>query len=612
MAELVKDGNDNFLGGQDFSKDPDKIAPNAYSSGINVTTQDGSLSPRWGWEQQVLDFSNTGNYTLPNLTVRSYKNIFETGKFQAIIPYSVSNVFYLIYIVSGVMFLVNQETLEVTILNINDGSFLGEDADRINWTPASKYLVIYDYPARPVIVQGFLARRSNAALDEVPISNNGVYNQNRLFISNAGNEFTAGDPIGIGFPNAPISFTEVLQPSTGFTDQSFQLSTNYNNDIITAMVFLQAVDSSTGIGPMLVSTQNGIWSYQTQLPRNQWTQGQFGQSFVYNNGIIGPQAVVNVNSDVFYMSNDFQIRAVSMSRDEQATWSKVPISREVRNWLKAWNKDLVKVTHLSYFRNKLFVTSNPYVTDAIARDGGQIYDIAFGGFSVLETDNISNMAVRSSPVWTGLWNGINPMQTAVNDDTFFVAAKHNGKNILVKATLTKTIDIINGEERLVQARVYTRMYDFQSSRDDKNIRAVDMQLNKVAGALDIKIKYRSSLGLNFINYSYFSHVAPYRICDVPKGKELHGLLGHSFKTLNFGNPIDTGCDEVTEDNYTNFRKLQLKIDITGRYWELNQLTLIAMIAPQSEQINTCDEYKSIEVTQECNTDWITTENNLCL
>jgi len=58
MAQEISDGNTNFLGGQDFSKEPDKIAPNAFSSGINVTTEDGCLGPRWGLEDKELDFQN--------------------------------------------------------------------------------------------------------------------------------------------------------------------------------------------------------------------------------------------------------------------------------------------------------------------------------------------------------------------------------------------------------------------------------------------------------------------------------------------------------------------------------------------------------------------------
>lgn len=612
MTEIIRDANLNFLGGQDASKDPDNIAENAYWAGVNVTTQDGDLSPRWGWEQKELDFSNLGNYVLPNLEQRSYENIYLTGRMQAEIPYSVAGSYYILQVVAGIIYVINQETFEVSILPIADGSYISETHERVNWAPASKYLVIFDYPAYPVIVENLTARRADPAQDEIPISSNGVYNLNRLAISNAGNEFTFSDPVGIGFPDAPITFTEVLVPSTGFTGQFFQISTNYNNDPITAMAFLQAVDSSTGIGPNLVATQKGIWSYQTQLPRADWEGGQFGQSFVFNNGVIGPQAITNVNSDVFYMSADFQVRAASMSRAEQGKWSKVPISREVKNWLKVWDKNLAKVSQLNYFKNKILVTANPYLLDARTRNNEPTYDIAFGGFAVLETDNISNLSNNSSPVWAGLWNGIYPMQTVINNEELFIAAKQDGKNALFKATPEKSVDVIGGKERLIRSIIYTRMYNCQAPDADKNLQSLEIELNKVKGKFDLQVDYTNLVGGKFILYRTFSHEAPYRFCEtIPEGPELNGLSGHSFKSLNFGSPEDPGCNEVTQDNYLNFRKIQFRFTVTGRYWEINQLILRATVESQNMQINSCGPYEPVKVSQECNNDWKVPENVLC-
>ena len=611
MAESILDGNNDFLGGQDHSKEPDKIAPNAYSAGINVTTQNGSLSPRWGQEEQVLDFSNTGNYALPNLTTRTYEDIFYTGKFQAAIPYSVGTTEYVIFIVSGIIYLVNKTTLRVDIIEISDGSFISEDPERINWTPASRYLVIFDWPNNPVILEGISARRADPTQDEVPVSNMGVFNQNRLFIANF-NEFTAGDPIGIGFPDAPITFEEILAPSTGFTGQSFQLSTNYSNDPITAMIFLQVADTSTGIGPMLVATQTGIWSYATQNLRSTWTQGQFGSCLTYNNGVIGPQAITNVNSEIFYMSADGQIRNIAMSREEQASWSKVGMSREVQNWLKFWDLEgQGKYTDLSYFNNKVFVTANPFVTLCQTRDRQTTSNIAFGGFAVLEADNISNLTSRSQPCWAGVWTGTHPMQTAVSGTDFFVAVKRNGKNALFKFTPNKTVDVVDGKERLIRSRVYTRMYDCQLSNQDKTVQSTQIELENVTGKLQLDLEYRTAISDPYYTYQSFTHEAPYQLCTVPQGKQLHGLGAHNFPRLNMGSPIAKGCNPVTKEISETFRKLQYKITITGRTWEIGGIILNATVSPQNNQINSCKNYPAEEIPQDCSDDWAVPENDLC-
>jgi len=611
MAQEISDGNTNFLGGQDFSKEPDKIAPNAFSSGINVTTEDGCLGPRWGLEDKELDFQNAGGFDVAPFQQRSYKTIFKRGRIQAIIPYSVGSQYYLIYIVSGVIYLINQSTFNVTVMDITDGSFLDDNTPRINWSPANDYLVIFDFPSRPVIIDNFVARRADPALDEVPISTFGVYNQNRLFVANGLNEFTASDPTGIGFPNAPISFEEFFQPSTGYTGQSFQISTNYANDPITTMVFLQAVDSSTGIGTLLVATQNGVWAYPAQNPRASWEAGQFGSNILFNNGIVGSKSVVNVNSDLFFMSNDGQIRSLSMSRQEQGKWSKVPMSREIKNWLKVNDPSLMKYTVMSYFENKLFITANPYYVNAEGRLGNALMDVNFAGFAVLEMDNISNMAQTSSPVWAGLWNGIHPVDTAVNNKEMFVACRENGENKLYKFTPTKTIDIVDGVERPIKSRVYTKLFEFESPNNDKTLQSFEVNLSNIKGTFKSTVRYRNGLNLPFINWRDITYKAPYKICTVPTVSEINGLNSHTLPVVNYGSPEEYGCNEATQESYIKFRKMQFLLDFEGRSWKLNQLILRATVEAQDSHINVCNFYQDIKIPNQCLNDWNLYGNSLC-
>lgn len=614
MAE-ERDGDTNFLGGQDASKKPDNVGPSSYYAGINVTTERGSLSPRWGFARRELDFSTAGNFQLPNFKYKSYEELFYSGRFQAAIPYSISNQYYIVVIVSGVIFLINQVTFRVSVLTIAGGSQLNEFATRISWAEAARYLIIFDHPNLPVIIDGISARRSNRALSEVPVAKLGGYNQNRLFIVNAGNEFTAGDPVGLRGvlgANPPLTFLELETPGSDFYGQAFQVATNYANDPVTALTFLQVADQSTGIGPMLISTKKAIWSYMTQNPRATWEAGQFGFLLLYNAGIVGINSHTNVGSDMFFMSAEGEVRALTMSRQEQGKWSKSPLSREVKNWIKFWDEGLKEYAVLGYFRNKLFITANPYHVQATSRIGVPITDVAHGGFAVLELDNISNMRAESSPVWAGLWTGVRPMSMVTNNDRCFIISKDDDRrNYIYEITPESTLDVVDGKKRYIRSRLYTREYDFRLPDTDKALSGLEFNLQNVLGDLKINIKYKPSHGSLWANWrKEWKHNAPFETKGLPTPEQLNGFGGHSFKRLNFGSPEDSEAyNPVTEDSYEQVRKVQLAIDITGKYWELNQIMLRAVPQPtDSLEAVAEDQFKKVPLPVETFDDWAIPEN----
>jgi len=191
---LLNDYMLDFSGGQNAALDPDNIPENTYAAGVNTSTQTGTLRPRWGFEELKLDFSNETSFIrrLTGIEISAEK-VFKEGRFQALIPYSIGADYHIIAIISGYLFLIHQDTKVVEVLNKTDP--ININAARINWSNAGRYLVIFDYPSFPLIVEGVSTRRADPAKNEVPVSVIGTYNQNRLFIGNAGNEFTAGDPL---------------------------------------------------------------------------------------------------------------------------------------------------------------------------------------------------------------------------------------------------------------------------------------------------------------------------------------------------------------------------------------------------------------------------------
>lgn len=598
----------DFLGGQDASKVPDRVPENAYFAGVNVSTKNGAITPRNGVTRQALIFPDE-TFELPNKYTRSLKDVFQTGKFQASAPFNNGVDQYCVAVIGGLIWVINVNTLQVSYIPIQDGERLDESRDRVNWSFADRYIVFFDYPARPIIFDGSSARRADPDDYEVPISVLGAYNQNRLFIANAGNEFTAGDPSGSSAtPNAPITFEEILLAGSPYFGQIFKLPSGNSINPITGMTFLQQIDTSTGIGPLLVSNANSIYSYQTQLPRNQWTAGQFGALFIEDAGFAGPRAFTNVNSDLFFISSDGQLRAASMSRDEQNRWSRTPISREVRNWLKYSDLSLSRFSTITYFDNKIFITANPYRTNALTQQGVKTVDYAFGGYVVIELENVSTLTTRANPVWAGLWTGVRPMDFCSVGNRLFIFSKDGaGINQLYEFERDSYIDRAGTQVRYPQAIVYTREYDFEDPFMDKEPRNMEVALDDIQGKFELEVEFKPSQSASFLPWNTFTHEAPVETCKVPTtAEELNGLAAHSFKEIILGYPkaaIDNLCDPVTQIFYRRFRRMQLKIKLKGMYWMLHEFILKAEVMRQSDTTIKCDPYPVVKIPETCNEDW---------
>lgn len=120
------------------------------------------------------------------------------------------------------------------------------------------------------------------------------------------------------------------------------------DDPITSLTTLQSVDTSTGIGSLIVGTQNQIFSFDTTLPRSEWaTANQFGTCLSYNAGIIDQLAQTNINSDLFFIPSDGTLRGLSAARDEQKKWARTPLSLPVENWVSYYDPDLINFPDLS-------------------------------------------------------------------------------------------------------------------------------------------------------------------------------------------------------------------------------------------------------------------------
>lgn len=616
----------SFIGGQDASKYPDLLNPDEYFAGVNVNVANGLPTSRFGFSKKSkLSFPSGGLQNPNSLVIIPYEEIFYAGRYQAFIPYNIGNDYFLIVIVSGIIFLINQDNWIVSILPIQGGGTLNENTPRLNWASANKFLVIFDYPNLPVVFDGVTVKRSNEYTDGIPTSVGGVYNQNRLFIYNAGNSYTAGDPTGSLFaPDAPVTFQETQTLGSPVFGEVFDLPTD-RVEPITAMANLQLIDTSTGIGPLLIGTQNAVYSVQSQTPRividsqgnlvAGWEQNGFASAFVLGAGIAGPLSFINVNSDLFFMSADGNIRTASMSRHEQGQWARTPVSKEVQNWIGKPDQSLTQYAIAGYFKNKVIFSVNPYRTSALNTNREPIYDIAHGGFIVLSLDNLAVLGKESTPAWDGLWTGVRPMGMGINKGRFFIVSKDNNfRNEIYEMDPELTYDTDGSDIRYIESTIYTREYNFQSPFNDKDIVSMDLDLRAVKGDLHVDIDYKPAQTGNYLDWAMFDKCAPWRFCEIPGSDVINGLAAHSYFSLNLGSPADSEtCSQPSGVTNSVFRGLQLRINIQAIAWVLHGFKLKAFVRSQPDTIyNICDGQSCVVVPKKCTSDWAIGAFKSCL
>lgn len=617
MSEFLPDGNTDFSLGQDAWQQPDRIQANQYAKGVNLSIRSGALSPRNGYHELMLNFE-LGTIETKFRHERTYEDIWRSGKFQALIPHVIYPENYLLTVISGLIFRTNVRTGRTILLSKTIK--LNQYASRINWSFAADKIVIFDYPDYPIIIENETVTRSSLShqidgqpAPQIPVSSLGTYNHNRLFVANAGIEITAGDPVGsLAIPEAPTTFAEVFIDSSPFRNQFFSLSEEEASYPIAAMGFIQELDQSLGVGPLFVATEKKFHYYKTQQPRDQWTVGQFSGIMLDNTGIAGARAFVNVNSDLIFASNSGRVHALSSSRGESKKWSNISISREVENYLKA-EPFLRRFCVLGYFDNRLFVTAKPYRITALTRDQRPVTDYAHGGFAVLEIESAASLLRQGTPVWTGVWTGIDPMDLCTVGDRCFIIAK-NGGNRIFELKKDSTFDMVGKRKRPVRSIIYTRSYQFGDDFALKRENSLSLHLQDLKGDISLKIERRPSHSHKFLEYAAWQHHAPYGECGgLPEREFANGCAPLQLRQLVFGDATEQDCNPASQDEYNVFSETQLRLTLQADYWTLNGIKMKAEKLPYVERAgdNTCNTLTSQKLPLQCEPDLLLPEDSLC-
>lgn len=622
MSEYLEDGTFDWSLGQDAWKYPNAIQDNQYAAGVNVSQRGSVLGPRNGVHKVITTFEEK-TITTKYGKVRTIDSVWRAGKMQAYIPYVSGLDGYIVTVVCGLIFRTNISS-GLTVL-LSEDILVNQFASRINWSYAADKIILSDYPDFSVVIDGETVFRCSfdhtiggSPAPQIPICNLTAYNQNRLFVA-SGTEFTAGDAVGnLATPEAPITFTEVFLPNSSFKDQFFSLPVDESIYDITAMGFIQELDTNTGIGMLFVATQKKFYYYRTNQPREQWTAGQFGGVLLANAGVAGPRSFVNVNSDLIFLSSDGHLYALSTSRNESKRWSNVPISREVENYLKFNDISLSRFATLGYFDNRIFVAANPYRVQVLTRDEEPITDYAHGGFVVLDIESMASFLSQGTPVWDGLWTGVNPIDICNVNDRCFILSKDGGnglgENAIYELKPKTTFDSLDGRRRRIRSIVYTKQYDSKQPFVQKRESTLLVNLQNLAGDVDLKIERKPSHASNFLKSVEWHHEAPVSFVDeMPTDKFLNGVAEQQLKQIIFGDSIEEGCNPITQDEYSTYRAVQYRLTIEGENWLLDNFKTRAEVVPflERQEEDVCSKLPRVRIPLELEPDWTVPEETVC-
>lgn len=315
----------------------------------------------------------------------------------------------------------------------------------------------------------------------IPIGSVMCYGNGRLWVAN-GNNLYAGDLVGTS-KDSEIKFSETIYLTGGG-------SFGFPNKI-TGLEFLPGSDSSTGLGDLIVFTQNDIYAIRaTVFNRDLWqnTSGMQRQIF-RGRGSANQESIIQTDRDVYFRSVD-GIRSLAQSLQSSGivSLSDSLEATRVTGYDTEW--------WLSYCPGVLF--DSRYLIGAAPKiqkikDVNGNYTKRFNHvFTKLVSKDFNAGALAGSPVpaYDGEWNGLQICKLVEGlfkgeRKCFAVTCDEDGRNSLYEITLDGDQDLyrIAGSsetiETPIECSVETRRFSFDSPFDIKTLVRADLGFSEV-------------------------------------------------------------------------------------------------------------------------------------
>ena len=468
-----------------------------------------------------------------------------------------------------------------------------------------------------IFFDGSTARRASPSQNELPSSYVGVYAWGRNWLAQVnGHRFVASDLVGDPSGSPALVYVDAILKMTenDLLNGGGAFSTPSNLGLITAMGVLSQLDSSLGIGPVLVGTRNSIFSVQAPVDRTTWQNLTYPIQSValQGSGPTGPRSMISVNSDAWFRSLDGARSLMAARRDFNSNRSNTPNSLEMNAVFDLDDESLLYYSSLAIFDNRIFFTASPYQTP---------YGVAHRGLAVINQDDISSINKEGNMIWEGLWTGLNVLQILTgnlngkNRCFAFVLNASNGIDLweLLSESEEGVYDVFDeitgGSEVLnntsIKSWLDTRAMSFGDAFQLKKLIMAELYLDEIVDNVMVKVYFKPD------QYPLWTLWTTINVCANVSQCSFQGTSGGNCvvwqtQLQQYGARLrlpraPESCNNITGQPMDRGYEFQFRLEITGncRIRKFKAHALMEQDAMEGE----CPPSVSCKTLSGCETSW---------
>lgn len=442
---------------------------------------------------------------------------------------------------------------------------------------AENYVVVMRGQDNTVIYDG--SKASVAGQNQIPPGLFGLYAWGRIWVTlNDRRTFIGGnlvyDPSGGGNPQINFRDSILFTTNNQFIASGGAFTVPSNSGPITSMFALNQLDTSLGIGPILIGTTNSVVSCNAPVDATTWKNLTYPIQTIslVDYGPQGPRCVNPVNGDAWYRSFN-AIRSFIVARRDINVWGNTPMSHEVSELLDDDTTDLLYFASTMQFDNKEYCTFSPYRTE---------FGIAHRGAVVMNLDSVSDLRQKLPPCWEGAFTGVQILQFvkgSINQrERGFAFVLNNGVIELweIMPDGTSYYDqytaIANGQTSIIRAAIqgfiHTRRDNFGDSSLLKQLHTAELFIDEIVDQVSIKILFRPDEYPSWFTWTTLEFCASVSQCSITQGggntscQVWQAGKNQYASRVMLVTPTET-CNVLTNQPANWGYEFQFRLEITG-------------------------------------------------
>ncbi|NBO25982.1 MAG: hypothetical protein EBU96_04170 [Actinobacteria bacterium] len=331
---------------------------------------------------------------------------------------------------------------------------------------------------------------------------------------------------------------------------------------INGMIFQPISDTATGQGDLLVFGETGVVSFAVSVPREEWKNSAGFQRITLSRiGSVCEKFLIPINNDIYFRASD-GVRSYRNARADQSTTGETPFSTPVDAFMDFDTEYMYEAASAVYFDNRLIFTVGPTENyKNIGDNPVQAVPVTHRGFGVFDFNSMAKPDTEFTPVWDGLWTGLNTSQLIAGQINrtprcyAFAVSPTTGENelwelypwALYDYTLTSSGDRI-------QSAIETKGFDFNSPWNLKKLVRMDLWISGFEGTTTMNVFYRPDGSSCWTLWHSFEVCAENRSC-----------FNDNLSAL----PDTTSNYEIISQPLVSFLQIAGKSVTRARRWTLN-------------------------------------------